>query len=579
MGQSSPAKGESNAKLISKTVDITMEGNIPQIVSEETKMNDIDESLAVSRPPDEDKEITKGSSTGVEISDYEKRRAANIARNQAFLKSLGLIKTRDKLRGSIEGNSTAKRQKRGRSKPRVKRSTPVLPTRRSRRAAGLAAKRAMSAIAAGESTEFKEAEQEVESDDDDYEDSSVLKYCANSMSPKDATHSAKHEGTVARSESGTTEVKPDDGSSWRLRSSGAASFRDDSCKRIYGLSILDLGGGQGNVLLASGGHGGRVAVFGAGSEFRKRQSGADDEEDQDGASPLLSFKGHSGWVCGVHFLCDTTPGSASGWSGGLLTAANDGAVSLWNVQRARCANSRGNSMKPKRVTTEKVHNGSGIFSLHARKRIIVTASKDSTVGYSKLRSDKIELTASFDYHGSVVKCARIQPGVGCHNVVASVGNDSSLCIWDVRLSEKHGAKDARHLAQCVNDASSLALNSVRWHPTDSNLVMTAGFEPVIKIFDRRQLGSALVTLNGHHRCNGGRAKSIHHPLWPQAAKGKIVLSGGSNSLDLSIFSSTTGKMLSRGQVGFEPTAMCEQGNIVAAAHGKDISFFDLHRSR
>jgi histone-binding protein RBBP4 len=70
---------------------------------------------------------------------------------------------------------------------------------------------------------------------------------------------------------------------------------------------------------------------------------------------------------------------------------------------------------------------------------------------------------------------------------ASVGEDGRLCIWDVRTGTYEAA---------VN-VSEKELYSVAVNPANNNLMLTAGEEPVVRLWDARSYSSNLYKFEGH----------------------------------------------------------------------------------
>eukprot|EP00941_MAST-03F_sp_MAST-3F-sp1_P004321 g4321.t1 len=522
-----------NTSKVGDSEEVNPRNQMTEIEDDERKDNHIPPSSSQQKldKPKKDKiietkTIEKEHSsllTSSGLSQYEIERLKNIARNEEFLRSIGVDSARDALHDNVD-------KRRVKSKKKVKKKAiptrRVLPTRRSRRRAGLP-------VSSPTTTSATPVHQSESSDSDDYEDSSVLRYVVESTNLN--SNPATEILASAQEEKDHISMKIG------IPSNITSRFLDNGMKRIYGMSMVNC---STNFLLAAGGHGGRVSIFG------------NDE------LPLLSFKAHGGWVCDVHFLSSNT----NCWAGRLLTASNDCSVSLWDINQARSANSRGTQMKPKCITTNRIIHRSGIFSMHCRENILITGSKDHCVGYSQIRESKIDNVSLFEEHSSVVKSARLRPGNDA-SVVASVGNDGVLCIWDKRSEQP--------LIASQTDISSLALNSVRWHPSpDSNQLVVGGFEPVLRIYDIRKLvDGPLHTLAGHHRIGRGvRLKSIHHPLWVRPS---VLMTGGSKSDDLIIFDPKTGQKTSRGTVGWEPTAMTFCGDMIACAHSKEVSLLKL----
>lgn len=124
-------------------------------------------------------------------------------------------------------------------------------------------------------------------------------------------------------------------------------------------------------LLAVGGHGGRLSIFGKSS------------------TPLLSWKGHNGWISDVLFVNKL-----------LLTSSNDKQVSIWNVNLQKgIKNKNGGKIiqekQPKSVFSSK--NASGVFSMHCKEGFVVVGCKDGSVQYSQLNNDSLSVVKTFKY--------------------------------------------------------------------------------------------------------------------------------------------------------------------------------------
>lgn len=120
-----------------------------------------------------------------------------------------------------------------------------------------------------------------------------------------------------------------------------------------------------------------------------------------------------------------------------------------------------------------------------------------------------------DRHDGVVKCVRISPG--STDLLASVGNDAALCISDLRDSSSAATVvSGLHGGCCVN--------SVRWHPTKPNILMTAGFDTRIEMHDHRKSGQAFLVLDSHMPVGLNKVKSIYHPLFVRSGR-NVITSG------------------------------------------------------
>ena len=161
-----------------------------------------------------------------------------------------------------------------------------------------------------------------------------------------------------------------------------------------------------------------------------------------------------------------------------------------------------------------------------------------------------------------------------------------------------------------------------WRPSpsaDATMLLTAGFDGVLRLHDLRALsGTPLLTMTGHCRVPPGtRCSKIHHGvppcclpcLFPQGGRltaieesggvaltpfptpppppyplppavfvghGAGVASGGDKSQALSLYCADTGRCVSRGHLGHDPTGICATGGgELLLADGAGVSAFRL----
>jgi hypothetical protein len=338
------------------------------------------------------------------------------------------------------------------------------------------------------------------------------------------------------------------------------SFADAALSRVY---AIDARG----ALLAAAGHGGRAALWGipCGSDEGEEEDGSGDGAETDEAPPplvprvpLLSWRAHAGWASGAALL---SCGSR------LLTSGNDGALCLWDLtQTQRGGSGSGGSGAPRCVstTTTALHRG-GIWALHAPRDaegVLWTASKDGSCAQSVLTpSGSITLTRSFSgQHRGVVRAVRAAPGCG-GAAAACGGADGGICLLDARVGGA-GAGVVRTLA-----GAHPAVNCVEWHPVVPHALLSAGSDPVARMWDLRAGSSSgsdraapatpLLELRGHCAPPMGTKKlrNVYRPAF--VARGAAVASPGEGSRALSLYCAATGRALSRGDVGFDATlAFC-----------------------
>ena len=495
--------------------------------------------------------VPRGSCCDSEgLSEYEKLRLANIARNQEFLRNLGLQGAMAStfsggskpFKGRQPGNERVKRKRKELSASRA------MPTRRSTRTRlmpasiynpDLVGKSPSAAPSTFASFDLKPPDTEPTEDMLPFDDSSIFAYMTNNS---DVYHQSKNcifdDHVIMTTGSKVARLKDIGGSKY---------FCDSNLKKIYSMSFQsDL---KPNIFVA-GGHGGRVAVFGVHDIVSKSSEGGDNLIDS-----LMSYKAHSGWISTVQFL--------SNRSTILLTASNDAVVTLWDLTQ-QLATDRARDVRPKVLTTKNDLHANGIFSAHEMNNKVVTASKDKSVGFSEIVSESgvIRSLRELNFHTGVVKCARLRD----ENVLASCGNDQSIGVYDVRTAEG--------IIMHVDNASTdgFALNSVAWHPRDENALMSACFGNAIQVWDLRKFSAPVKTLKGHAQLHDGGRGKIYHPCFING--GKTVLTAGHKSESLSLFDFGTGSLESKGRLDFGEAATVEPsdewGSLIAAAKGSKV---------
>jgi hypothetical protein len=269
-----------------------------------------------------------------------------------------------------------------------------------------------------------------------------------------------------------------------------------------------------NGLAAAGGKGGVVAVWGAAAlAAGARGAGA-------ALPPLLSAKLHAGWVADVQLL-DGVPGADDAEKILLLTAGNDGALSVWDVGRASAT---GRAAPERLAHSENAHGGAGVFSAHwsadAGGGAVASAGKDGAAVLSLVREGGAELEAVArweDLHGGgVAKCARWRPGD--RDVFATCGNDGKVLVVDARA----GARGAAAL-EAGRHAS--AASCVRWSPAAGvHVLLSASADPCMLLHDARRPGAPLAALRGH--VAGARAKGMYQPAFFDAGAGVAAAAEG-----------------------------------------------------
>ena len=342
-------------------------------------------------------------------------------------------------------------------------------------------------------------------------------------------------------------------------------FSDDSLKKIYTLAFSP---GDAS-LLAAAGHQGRCSIFAAA-----------------GSNPgdvLMSFKAHSGWVASAHFVGPRL----------LLTAANDAVVTLWDLTKEL---SVGRNARPRIVHECKTLHSNGIFCADVllgnggpvgesgNGHRLATASKDKSVAYCEIgRETGIKQIRSLGgLHSGVIKSVSLRD----HHVLASTGNDTDVCVCDVRVQKGAG------LVARIEDTHNFAVNHVSWNPSRDYELMTASFGNKIKLWDVRMVGrgekrkagedaeqeacAPIRVLQGHAMLFDGQRGGIYHPLY--VGGGEFVATPGAKTDAVSLFDAGSGALVSKGSTSIgevSTLASCDlSGTRLAASRGGRVVLLD-----
>eukprot|EP00514_Thraustochytrium_sp_LLF1b_P009310 CAMPEP_0184545832 /NCGR_PEP_ID=MMETSP0199_2-20130426/4577_1 /TAXON_ID=1112570 /ORGANISM="Thraustochytrium sp., Strain LLF1b" /LENGTH=509 /DNA_ID=CAMNT_0026940179 /DNA_START=30 /DNA_END=1559 /DNA_ORIENTATION=- len=291
-------------------------------------------------------------------------------------------------------------------------------------------------------------------------------------------------------------------------------YTDTWLKKIY---TMDWHAQRPLVLAA--GHGGRAAVFGVGKP-----------------EPLQSLKVAQGWVAAAQFV------PASGVQGSTeeilaVTASNDGALALWDIGK-QCEQT---PRKAKLVSSTNDLHHSGIFSMHIVQDKVCTGGKDKRVVYSTLSpSGDTTTLCEFDTHEGVVKSVRLRDA----SVLASTGNDRNVHIFDARTKAKQVS---------IVEAHPLAVNSVRWHPSNDHLLLTSSFSPELCLFDLRKPDAALHVYRDHFPKHVSRTNTITHPVFLN--DGEHFLATGVACTSLAVYHTEKACVVDCGDLGINATAL------------------------
>jgi WD40 repeat protein len=452
-------------------------------------------------------------------SAYELLREQNIARNNARLKSLGLLSD------IVSQKQIAKKKTVKRKKAAGNADVISYPTRRStrRRKAVLGDDEGAGGINSATMKEDvlinEESFKQEEIESEQFTVSPLFEYNMTTVNQfsKFAYKSGKDDNSV--------------GSSKSLVPFGPRLIPPSGLNAIYSLQFYrGFEGGEGNSdgvpsWLAGAGKSGIVALWDC-----RRQS----TESHEGIDPIVSWKAHGGrWVADARFLTKSSSSinnnSTNDAPTQLLTAANDGTICHWDLTSTSVTTGA-----PKLLDqTNKSLHASGIFSMDISVDgttgvIIATGSKDKTIALSNV--DKFgDAYWRSDFHSAKVGCVCLSSSNA--NLIASASDDGLVAVHDSRLSTAALKIAGAHFKP----------HSAIWQPGSDFIFLTAGLDDVIKLWDSRDVSRPLASFHGHVPGHGKKIKRIHRPAFltlpgpAGSASESFILSGGECSHSVSMF--------------------------------------------
>ncbi|OEU08827.1 WD40 repeat-like protein [Fragilariopsis cylindrus CCMP1102] len=286
--------------------------------------------------------------------------------------------------------------------------------------------------------------------------------------------------------------------------------------------------------------------------------------------PVLYWKGHSGrWIADAKFIPGpiiSTPTSSSSTSNNaqppppsrLVTAGNDGTVCLWDLSTVSISTGI-----PKLLNrTGKALHTSGIFCMDVTNYdrsyannnyndlMICTGSKDKSIAISSLESITNDATGGTPiwtsrFHTAKVGSVKLQSPIS--TMLASASDDGSVAIHDYRMNGNTSGGSSSLVAKLEN--AHARPHSVLWDPYNDSTLVTAGLDPIIKVWDQRNLSEPILCLQGHvPNSTGSRCKKIHRPtFFHPGKKGRRRTTAIENSLLPNIDDSDHPFLLTGGQ--------------------------------
>ncbi len=451
-----------------------------------------------------------------ELSDYELVRLENIRRNEEFLASLGL-QGPSSVTNSVARVSTIKS-----TAPKAKQTNKyknteneILPTRRSARVASIPAD--ANKYVADNVDVIEEDEDEEEKVEKIYDDSDVIRYVMdnnfNNISTRPKSDRIQYYHPI--------------------NTENIVSSPD--LPAIYSMEYHPQ---YFNMLLA-GGKGGYVSLF-------KMPDSQAPVSDNSSNNLLFSWRAHNRWISTVKFLNDKSSHKVS-----VISAADDATVKIWDVgTRVTTTSSKANSITPQLLASYDSIHDKGVYSLDISpdQTKLVTGSKDKTIAVSSITESLISNTLMFNnLHHSVVKTVAFH--TSDNNLIASGGQDRRVSIKDLRVSETSDI--------IIDNAHNGGVHTVFFNKNNAgNILVTAGFDAVINLFDIRNPQEPLHRLIGHHSSSTKTFKTILTPaIVTPSNTSEFIIATGEGSDMLSLYDVSNGKTISRGSCIDQPASI------------------------
>jgi hypothetical protein len=561
-------------KQINKNVSVSNDGKISAVSAikddAEEQVNDTDttqskesddSSISSSSEADDNDDDDDDNTTDHQPSDsnnnshshqkseYELLRERNIARNNARLKSLGLL-----IAGTSNNNNNGSSSKKQRRRSKVVNnkkasSGPAAPSRRSSRLNGVKINYTdeVNSGSTGTSVLMEQSTKndniQEEEEEEQFKVSPLFDYqMTNSGTPSQTSISTTTStaATAAATNNRNGRIKT-------LVPSGRRLVPPAGLNAIYSLqfynSPLDTtttNNTSSSSWIVGAGKAGIIALW----DLNRTQTQAHDADDDelDYVDPVLSWKGHSGrWIADARFLPSSSSSSQNNSiPSRLLTAGNDGTICHWDLSSTSLTTG---APKLLHQTNKSLHS-SGIFSMDVRERattttpdyLIVTGSKDKSIAVSKLslleNSNESTVWRSYFHIGKVASVSFSSSTI--NPLIASASDDGLVAVHDMRANGSSNSSVVVSL-----DDTHVKPHSAVWKPHSDSTFVTAGLDDVIKLWDLRNTGKPVMSFHGHVPMSGRKLKRIHRPTFfcsnDNNSSESFILSGGENSHAISMF--------------------------------------------
>lgn len=550
-------KAEPNITVGKKTAmkDAEEQGNGTDTT--QSKESD-DSSISSSEADDDDDNTTDhqpaspSDSNNINLShqksEYELLRERNIARNNARLKSLGLLIAGTS--NNNNGSSSSKKQRRRSKVVNNKKASsgPAAPSRRSSRLNGVKINYTdeVNSGSTGTSVLMEQSTKndmmlvQEEEEEEQFKVSPLFDYqMTNSGTPETtsvstATNNNQNDRSKTLVPSGKRLVPPAG-----LNAIYSLQFYNSPVDSTSSSSSWIVGAGKAGI----------IALW----DLNRTQTQAHDANDDelDYVDPVLSWKGHSGrWIADARFLPSSSSSQNNSIPSRLLTAGNDGTICHWDLSTTSLTTG---APKLLHQTNKSLHS-SGIFSMDVKERatttapdyLIVTGSKDKQIAVSTLslleNSDESTVWRSNFHTGKVASVSFSSSTI--NPLIASASDDGLVAVHDIRANGSSNSSVVVSL-----DDTHVKPHSAVWKPNSDSTFITAGLDDVIKLWDLRNTGKPVMSssFHGHVPMSGRKLKRIHRPTFFSES---FILSGGENSHAISMF-----EAVDQGIVDVEPSLL------------------------